>query len=54
MSHYNLSGKRMAVVCMLIRFLHSLLESDTCFEPFSAGTFSPITFPNVGGSMFYV
>ena len=45
MSHYNISVKRMASVHILTCVLHSLLESDVDFEPFSAGIFSPIVYP---------
>jgi len=45
MSHYNISVKRMASLRILTCVLHSLLEYDIDFEPFSAGTFSPIIYP---------
>jgi len=45
MSHYNISVKRMTSLHILTCVLHSLLESDIDFEPFSAGTFSPIIYP---------
>jgi len=54
MSHYNISVKRMTSLHVLTCILPSLLESDTAFEPFSAGTFSPIIYPQWGGAMFDV
>jgi hypothetical protein len=45
MSHYNISVKRMASFHILTCVMHSFLESYMDFEPFSAGTFSLIIYP---------
>jgi hypothetical protein len=44
----------MAYVHILTYFLHSLLESDIDFGPFSAGTFLTHHVSSVGGAIFDV